>query len=560
MLEAGELPSLMSQVPLYPLNLARTSADWNFTTIPSRTIAQGLKNRQNRIVAGRALGGSTALNFNLYVRGNKRDYDNWARHGAIGWDWKSVFPYFLKLEDNRDYHIVRNGYHGVGGNVVIQTPPFHPPITEGYLKAAVEIGYGIGDFNAEPLAGTFYDICDRKLTLQRENRRSFEERMFQPEQGTIDSRGRWGALQAYINPVRGRRNLWILTSAFVHKILIHNKNAYGVKFEHRGQTYEAYAKHEVIVSAGVFNSPKLLMLSGIGPKRTLEQFHIPVIADLPVGRNLQEQPSTSGMAFAAKTYTYSTERITVLDYNEFLVNGTGPLTSLGGIDTIGFVNSKYNDDPDWPDIEMLWFSLSAASDNGAVLRHAANLKEEVWKTMFEPFTSIDTISCYPYPTRPKSRGFLTIRSSDPHDDPLIDLKFYSNPYDLKIIVEGLKYCLRMASTKAMRKFGVYPLPVSVPGCEHYKRFTDEYLACVATTLPFTVYHYCGTCKMGSVADPTTVVDPTLKVKGVEGLRVADASIMPFVVTGHLNIPTYMIGEKAADMILSDLHQHKHGHK
>ncbi|XP_023214178.1 glucose dehydrogenase [FAD, quinone]-like, partial [Centruroides sculpturatus] len=234
-----------------------------------------------------------------------------------------------------------------------------------------------------------------------------------------------------------------------------------------------------------------------------------------------------------------------------------PLTSLGGIDTIGFVNSKYNNDPDWPDIELLWLSLSPASDNGTVLRRVFNLNEEVWKTMFEPFTSIDTISCFPYPTRPKSRGLVTIRSNDTHDDPLIDFNFFSNPYDLKIAVEGLKYCLKMASTEAMRKFGVYPLPVSVPGCEHYKRFSDEYLACVATTLPFTIYHYCGTCKMGSDTNPTTVVGPTLKVKGVERLRVADASIMPFVVTGQLNIPTYMIGEKAADMILYDLlHKHK----
>ncbi|XP_023210401.1 glucose dehydrogenase [FAD, quinone]-like [Centruroides sculpturatus] len=178
--------------------------------------------------------------------------------------------------------------------------------------------------------------------------------------------------------------------------------------------------------------------------------------------------------------------------------------------------------------------------------------------MFEPFTSIDTISCVPYPTRPKSRGFVSIRSSDPHDDPVIDLNFFSHPYDLKVIVEGFKYCLRMASTKAMRKFGVYPLPVNVPGCEHYERFSDEYFACLVTTLPFTIYHYCGTCKMGSYADPTTVVDPTLKVKGVEGLRVADASIMPVVISGHLNIPTMMIGEKASDMILYDLlHKHKH---
>ncbi|XP_023214070.1 glucose dehydrogenase [FAD, quinone]-like, partial [Centruroides sculpturatus] len=338
LLEAGELPPLASEVPFSPLNLAQTKYNWNFTSVPSKTIGQNLKNRQNNIVAGKALGGTTTLNYNLFVRGNKRDYDNWAKLGATGWDWNSVFPYFLKLEDNRDYRYVHNGYHGVGGNVVINTVPFHAPITEGYLKAAKEIGYDIGDFNAEPQA------------------------VFQPPQGTINRGARWGTLKAYINPVRGRRNLSILTSAFVHKILIHNNRAYGVKFEHHGKLYEAYAKQEVIVSAGVFNSPKLLMLSGIGPKRTLERFNIPVVVDLPVGSNFQEHPSTFGLFFGAKTVTYLSERITVDHYNEFLINGTGPLTTLGSLETIGFVNSKYNDEPDWPDIELLWFTLSAASD------------------------------------------------------------------------------------------------------------------------------------------------------------------------------------------------------
>ncbi|XP_067133594.1 oxygen-dependent choline dehydrogenase-like [Centruroides vittatus] len=383
MLEAGELPPLISQVPLFPQNLALT---------------QGLKNWQHRVVAGKALGGSTALNFNLFVRENKRDYDNWAKNGATDWNWDNVFPYFLKVEDNRDYHIAIT----VLVEMSLQTPPFHAPVTEGFLKATKEIRYGIGDFNAEP------------------------QTVFQPQQGTINRGARWGALQAYINFVRGRRNLWILTSALVHKIthhiLIDNKNAYGVKFEHRGQTYEAYAKHEVIVSAGVFNSPKLLMLSGIGPKHILEKFN----------------------------------------------------------------------DPDLPDIELLWFSLSVASDNGSVFRYLGNQK------------------------------------------------------DVRLSVMEIWI-----------------------GCEHYKRFSDEYLACLAIVLPFSVYHYCGTCKMGSDDDPTTVIDPTLKnliviyvffgVKDVKGLRVADASIMPFVVTGHLNIPTYMIGEKAADMILYDLLQ-KHKQK
>ncbi|XP_023214414.1 glucose dehydrogenase [FAD, quinone]-like, partial [Centruroides sculpturatus] len=192
-LEAGDVAPVNSEVPLYPLNLALTNYSWQFKSVPSKTIAQGLKNRQLLTVEGKALGGTTVLNYNLFVRGNRRDYDNWARHGAIGWDWKSVYPYFLKLENNREYC---NVYHGVGGNVIVQTPPFHAPITKGYLEAAIEIGYTLGDFNAK------------------------NQTVFQPPQGTVNRGARWSAVKAYINPARGRRNLWILTSAFVHKILI----------------------------------------------------------------------------------------------------------------------------------------------------------------------------------------------------------------------------------------------------------------------------------------------------------------------------------------------------
>lgn len=222
---------------------------------------------------------------------------------------------------------------------------------------------------------------------------------------------------------------------------------------------------------------------------------------------MQEHLSSQAMAFGTKSFTYLADRITKEHYNEFLINGTGPLTSLGGIETIGFINSKYNKHPEWPDIEIMWFSRTIASSQ--VLREEYNIIDEVWK-QFEPFTSTDTLGCLTFPTHPRSRGKVTIRSNDPYDDPVIDFNFYSDPHDLKIMVEGMKYCLTASSTKAMKKFGVYPLPITIPGCEHYERFSDEYLACVVQVYPFSMFHYTGTCKMGAYDDPTAVVDPTLK--------------------------------------------------
>ncbi|XP_067124756.1 glucose dehydrogenase [FAD, quinone]-like [Centruroides vittatus] len=506
-LEAGEGPPVVAEFPAISLSLIRTKYTWNYTSLPSERIAHAVEERSIELGAGRLLGGTAMVNLNIYARGNKYDYDEWARNGAIGWDWKNVFPYFLRQEDNLNPEIVDNGYHGIDGDMPIQFHEFSSPITEGYLEGAKATGYRLGDFNG-PLQ-TVFSV---------------------PQTPNYKGR-RWSTFQAFIKPSIGRRNLRIITSAFVIKILIDENNcAYGVLYEHKGHQCTAMANHEVIISAGTFGSPKLLMLSGIGPREVLESLQIPMIADLPVGRNLHDHASTTGLQFQVNTFTFADHRITKEFYEDVLLNGKGPLTASGGVDAIGFINSKYNEQFDRPDIEI--FLVSGSITTGTALRTLLGPNEELQHAL-NKFKDSDVITCIPFVARAKSRGTLILNSTDPYEKPLIDLNYFSHPYDIKILIEGMRYCLKLASTEPMRRFGARPLPYVMPGCEKYEWLSDGYLECMAITFPFAAHHFTGT------------------VNNVKGLRVVDASVIPNNIGCHTMAPVMMIADKVSDYILDD---------
>ncbi|XP_023238513.1 glucose dehydrogenase [FAD, quinone]-like [Centruroides sculpturatus] len=275
---------------------------------------------------------------------------------------------------------------------------------------------------------------------------------------------------------------------------------------------------------------------------------IPIKADLPVGRNLHDHASTTGLQFQVNTFTFADHRITKEFYEDALLNGKGPLTSSGGVDAIGFINSKYNEQFDRPDIEI--FLVSGSITTGTALRTLLGPNEELQHAL-DKFKDSDVITCIPFVTRAKSRGTLILNSTDPYEKPLIDLNYFSHPYDIKILIEGMKYCLKLTSTEPMQRFGARPLPYTIPGCEKYEWLSDEYLECMAITFPFAAHHFVGTCKMGHPTDPTTVVDPKLKVKNVKGLRVVDASVIPNNIGCHTMAPVMMIADKVSDYILDD---------
>ncbi|CAG0883877.1 unnamed protein product [Darwinula stevensoni] len=486
---------------------------------------------------GKVLGGSSVLNYMLYVRGNKKDYDIWEHLGNYGWGFKDVLYYFKKSEDNQNPYIARNKkYHGVGGYLTVMEPPWRSPLSVAFVEAGIEMGYENLDFNAHQQTG------------------------FMIPQGTIRRGARCSTAKAFLRPVRLRPNLDVSMRSFVHKVLIDNhKRAWAVKFEKDGNIRKVKARKEIILCAGAVGSPHILMVSGVGPRAHLEEHGIHVHSDLKVGYNLQDHIGIGGLTFLIKEpvalIQSRFENIpSILKYAMF---GKGPLTVLGGIEGLAFINTKYaNKSDDFPDVEFHFTSGTAASDGGRQIRRIHGLNNRVWHEYYKPIAFKDNWTAFPTLLRPKSHGVIKLRSRNPHDYPLIYPNYLTNPDDVARLVEGMKLVVVMSETKAFKRYGSKLYRKPFPGCEHIQLYTDAYWECIVRGYTETIYHPAGTAKMGPHWDKEAVVDPELRVYGIEGLRVADCSIMPIIVSGNTNAPVIMIGEKVADMVKATWGKHR----
>lgn len=358
---------------------------------------------------------------------------------------------------------------------------------------------------------------------------------------------------AFLMPTKSRSNLRVKKHCMVTRILIENGTATGVEFVSYRKKYRAYVRKEVIVSAGAINSPQLLMLSGVGPRDHLLDKGIPLVKDLPVGENLMDHVALGSLnVLINDTVSLKTQRLVAnpINFYNFVTRNNGPLTIPGGAEALALLDL---DRPGFKDghanLELLLISgLYSDVDNTHTL---FGLRTDVYNKVYKPTENRDGFIVFPMIMLPKSKGRVWLKDANPFRHPLIDPNYFADDRDLDVAVAGVRIVQRMLKTDAMKKLNAKLLDTPLPGCDQHKYDTDAYWKCSARQISFTIYHLSGTCKMGPDRDPAAVVDPRLRVRGINNLRVVDASIMPVIPAAHTNGPTIMIGEKGADMIKED---------
>ncbi|EFA05528.1 glucose dehydrogenase [FAD, quinone] [Tribolium castaneum] len=530
LLEAGGHETEISDVPVLSLYLHKSKLDWGYKTEPQTEACKAMIENRSSWTRGKVLGGSSVLNTMLYIRGNRRDFDHWVHQGNPGWSYEEILPYFLKSEDQRNPYLARNKYHSTGGYQTVQDSPYSTPLGVAFLQAGQEMGYDIRDVNGEKQTGfAFFQFTMRRGT-------------------------RCSTSKAFLRPIRLRKNLHISLWSHVTKVLIdpESRRAYGVEFIKNGKKQIVLARKEVILSAGAINSPQLLMLSGVGPAEHLQEKGIRVIHDSPgVGQNLQDHIAVGGLTFLIDPpISLLVNRLVNLNTAlRYAIKEDGPLTSSIGLEAVGFIPTKYtNQSDDWPDIEFMITSTSTPADGGTQVKHAHGLTDEFYNEYFSEINYKDTFAVFPMLLRPKSRGEIKLRSKNPLDYPLLQPNYLTDLHDVWVMREGAKAAVAFAQTESMKRFGTRFYSKPLPNCKHLPLFTDEYWDCAVRQYTLSIYHYSCTAKMGPAEDPYAVVDPELRVYGVAGLRVIDASIMPTITNGNLNAPTIMVGEKGADLV------------
>jgi choline dehydrogenase len=492
LLEAGGPDTAQEiRIPAAFSKLFKTSVDWDCSTEPELHLG----GRRLYWPRGKVLGGSSAINAMIYIRGNALDYDHWKSLGNDGWGFQDVLPYFKKSENQQRG---ASEFHGSGGPMAVADLRYVNPLTRAFLAGAEEIGIPRNaDFNGATQEGAgLYQVTQK-------------------------SGSRYSATDAYLRPALGRRNLTVSTGAHAMRVLLQNGRAVGVAYLRHGVTEIARAGREVILSGGTVHSPQLLLLSGIGPADELRRVGIAPIHDLAgVGKNLHDHPMVS-VGYLCKQPVSLASAETLPNLLRYVFFKRGPLVS--NVAEAGIFTHTREGMPT-PDMQLL-FGPAYYHNHGLDTR-----KEHAFG--FGPTL-----------VAPESRGAVTLRSANALEPAAIRANYLATDADLRVMIEGVRLSRRLAHTKAFQPFTGQELH---PGAQ---ATTDEDITAFLRAELQTLYHPVGTCKMGN--DAMAVVDSRLRVRGLDALRVVDASVMPRVIAGNTNAPTIMIAEKAADMIRED---------
>jgi choline dehydrogenase len=498
LLEAGPKDNnLWIHVPIgYAKLFKEKTVNWMYQTEPE----PGLNGRQVFQPRGKVLGGSSSINGLLYVRGQHEDYDRWRQHGNSGWGFDDVLPYFKKAENQQRG---ADDFHGAGGPLPVSDLLHADPLSAAFIAAAAETGLPVNsDFNGATQEGAGWF-----QTTTRNGRRA-------------------STAVAYLRPARGRKNLHVETAALAQRILFDGRRATGVEYRQAGALRTARVRREVLVSSGAYNSPQLLQLSGVGPAALLKSHGIDLVLDAPgVGNDLQDHMQVRLVMRCAQPITlndilnHPIRRI--MAGARYAAFRKGPLTIAAGTSGAFFKTNPRLASPD-VQIHFLPFSTDKMGEK------------------LHPYSAFSASVCQ---LRPESRGSLRIRSADPSAAPEIRINYLATETDRTANVEGLKILRKILAAPALKPFVVEE---AEPGA---KVSSDADLLAFCRQRGSTVYHPTSTCRMGN--DPLAVVDVRLRLRGLEGLRIVDASVMPDLVSGNTNAPVIMIAEKASDMILQD---------
>ena len=475
------------------------------------------------IPSGKMIGGSSSVNAMLYLRGVPEDYNDW---NVTGWSFKDVLPYFKKSEGNKNF--AANDYHGTKGPLSVEYYGSTPELSAAIFGAVNELGYKkLDDFNQDQHIGLFQS------------------------QGTLINSERCSSARAFLSPIKTRPNLKVIKNARATHLIMNNLKVDGIKFLLRGRSMKVRARKEVILSAGAFESPKILMLSGIGKSEDLKAIKIKQELDLPVGYNLQDHMMTT-LHFNFLKSNPPTDKITdSFDaLYSYLNTRTGPYSGVGCLNTIGFINTD-DKTSNVPNTEYLHMCFIKQQSIMTQIYQNFGYNDDVLHILNKANQEAPVLSVAPILLKPKSRGTLKPRSRNIFDNPIINFNYFGDDDDLVTMIKSIKEYRKLLRTATYKQLEMTDIRMPFPECDKFTYDSDDYWRCYLKYMSTTIYHAVGTCKMGEESDSSAVVTPELKVKGIKGLRVIDASIMPSVIRGHTNAPTIMIAEKGADMIKSE---------